>query len=172
MKVADYKGYEIHYDSSSKGFSAFNRVKSEYGFNLEFVASDESQPALEKKLDELGKRKFNRFPAIYLGTRYGIPSPMRGFVTSMRESRASYGEHSHEVIVFSYALSGGSYHAHVEVDSSDLYEDTPENVELIKGIEELNALIRENELKVKELQGDFAAKLTRDRILELGAKGK
>lgn len=171
MKVADYKRYEIQYDSSSKEFVAFKTVQGEHGSHLEFVAGAPAQTELEKKLDELGKRKFNRFPAIYLGTRYSVPSPTRGFVTSMKESRPSYGEKSHEVIIFSYAPHGESY-AHVEVDSSNLYEDTPENVKLIESIEELKATIRENERKVKNLQGDFTAKLTRDRILELGRQAK
>lgn len=168
MKVADYKGYEIHYDSSSKGFSAFDRVKDESGHHLDFVAGDESQPALEKKLDELGKRVFKKFPAIHLT----YSSALQGFVTSIREKRAGYLSGGRkEIVVFSYKTERDG-NAHTEADFGDLYEVTPDNLQRNKDIEAFEEQIRLSQESIKTLRKAFTSQLNRERILELGRSAK
>ena len=169
MKVSDYKGYEIDYSPDVKEFQAWRWVEDERGRSKEFVAGAATQAELEKKLDELGKRKFKRFPAVWMGTHYGVESPLQGFVTSMKETRSGYPSRSSEVIVFSYKTNRAE-NAHMEVSPADLYEATPENIKIMTLIQDNRDRIALAESEISAQKRRLTGKLTRDRILELGAK--
>jgi len=156
MKVDSYRGYEIHYDTLRHIFFAQK--------NNERITEAASQEELERDLDKIIKKRFERISVIRRSHR----ETLQGDITSWSKDVRSYGGYAIEVWFVYKDQKGNPRRTKLSL-RDNFYLATEKNLKTHEKIKALVEKKRVIEVKIDKLQSRLEEKLTVERFEKMVA---
>jgi len=147
MKLDDYMGFEIHVSEKTGRFSAVQIKQTDRGYT-ERVEVLTDRASLDTLRTEIKKMLAIKKTAVIL-VRYGRDAHL-GEITSVKENRGHY--HPHMFRVSYKDEDGKGTWEEVEPGSANLFPATPENLEHLKAVGQL-------EFQIKQINNAIRARL-------------
>lgn len=149
VKIEDYKGYEVYYNSGSMIFYASDGE----GDRL----SAETQKNIEAQIDRKSKKVSTRIPFIKIESTGNYRA---GDITS---NNASTKELWVSITEGDYG-KGRSQYSNYDVNNSTLYKDTPDNRAILSHIKEIRSEIASKYQEIKDLVETMQFRITPETL--------